>query len=146
MARAKITRPPSAEAIARERDALELKRAGVTYDVIADRLGFANRGSAYKAVQRALRRTLQEPADELRSIEADRLDRMQFAVWAKAMGGDLGAIDRVLRIMDRRAALLGLDVPAATGGRGAENLDAEIEALVAELASGRVGKPADHPG
>lgn len=143
MARSK--RPPAASQIEKERQALELKRAGVTYDVIAETLGFANRGGAYKAVQRALVRTLQEPADELRTIEADRLERLHHGVWMKALGGDLGAVDRVLRIAERRAKLLGLDVPLAGGGRAAGDLDAEIELLAAELEGG-TPRPAGHPG
>ena len=40
------------------------------------------------------------------------LDRMQKAVWVNAVvNGDLDAIKTVLRIMDRRARLFGLDAP-----------------------------------
>lgn len=101
---------PDAEQLQREGQALELRRAGLTYDAIAERLGFANKGGAYKAVKRALQRTLQEPADELRALEVDRLDRLQAAIWPKAMRGDTAAVDRVLRIAERRARLLGLDI------------------------------------
>lgn len=138
----------AAAVLQREQDALELKRAGVTYDVIAERLKFANRGGAYKAVQRALVRTMQEPADELRTIELDRLERLHFAAWAKAINGDLRAIDRVLRIAERRAKLLGLDVALPGAGKGGELLDEEIEALMAE-ATGRADlsdRPTGHPG
>lgn len=57
----------------------------------------------------ALTRTLQQPAAELRELELDRLDRLQVRVWGKAIEGNVGAIDRVPRIMERRARLLGLD-------------------------------------
>jgi len=42
-------------------------------------------------------------------LELERLDAMQAAIWDDAMNGHLGAIDRVLKIMERRAKLLGLD-------------------------------------
>lgn len=100
---------PTDDTIAKERKVLELRRAGVTLDVIAEQVGYTNRSAAYKALKRALARTLQQPADELRDLEADRLDRLQAAIWAKAMNGDLRAIDRVLLIAERRARLLGLD-------------------------------------
>ncbi len=100
--------PPEA-VLQREREALELRRAGVIYDVIANRLGYRNKGSAYKVVQRALTRTLQEPAAELRLLEVDRLDRLQTALWREAMNGSVAAVDRILRIAERRARLLGLD-------------------------------------
>ena len=46
--------------------------------------------------------------DELRELESARLDALQLAAWAKVEQGDLHAIEIVLKIMDRRAKLLGL--------------------------------------
>jgi hypothetical protein len=54
---------------------------------------------------------LQEPADELRGLELERLDRMQEGLWDKAIRGNLRAVDRVLKIMKRQSQLLGLDAP-----------------------------------
>lgn len=99
----------SAETIEKERQVLELRRAGVTFDEIATRVGYADRGAAHKAYKRALARTLQQPAAEIRELEADRLDRLLVAVWARALRGDLAAVDRVIRLMERRSRLLGLD-------------------------------------
>ena len=100
---------PSAEVIARELQVLELRRAGMTFDQIADKTGYNDRAAAHKAYKSALNRTFQQPAAEVRELEADRLDRLQLAVWARALRGDLAAVDRVLRISERRARLLGLD-------------------------------------
>jgi DNA-binding NarL/FixJ family response regulator len=47
----------------RERDALELRKAGKTFDEIAETLGYSERGSASKAVSRALAATIQHLAD-----------------------------------------------------------------------------------
>jgi hypothetical protein len=52
---------------------------------------------------------LDEPADEVRKQELDRIDRLQVAVWNRALKGDDKAINTVLRLMERRARLLGLD-------------------------------------
>jgi hypothetical protein len=106
------TKVPAAETIEKERRALGLRRAGITYDEIARQVGYANASGARKAVMRGLKRTLQDDADATRQLEADRLDRLQAGVWNAAAGGDVQALDRVLKIMDRRAKLLGLDVPA----------------------------------
>lgn len=95
----------------KQRQALELRKAGASYAMIAERLGYENKGSAYRAVMTALDRTLREPADELRELEVARLDALLLALWPQATRGDLGAIDRVLRLMERRAKLLGLDAP-----------------------------------
>lgn len=101
------------------RKAIELRKAGATYDKIAEALGYENRSGAYKIVVGALRDLVQEPAKELRTLEAERLDAMTLALWTRAQKGDLPAIDRLLRIMERRARLLGLDLPLAidVGGR-----------------------------
>lgn len=98
-----------------ERDfkVLELRRAGVTFDEIAHRLQFANKGSACKAYHRALERAESIDRGDLSGtvrLELDRLERLQAGLWTKASRGDLGAVDRVLAISKRRAQLLGLDV------------------------------------
>ncbi|MGQ9555903.1 MAG: hypothetical protein ACUVWR_17520 [Anaerolineae bacterium] len=97
--------------IERDQQALELRKAGVPYLEIAARLGWRSASTAHVAVTRALRRTLQEPADELRELEVARLDALLFAIWPQTSEGNLDAIDRALRIMERRAKLLGLDRP-----------------------------------
>lgn len=48
----------------------------------------------------------------------------------------LAAIDRLLKIQERRARLLGLDAPVKHEVRNVDALDAEIEHLVARLAAG----------
>jgi hypothetical protein len=95
----------------RERAALELRKAGRSFDEIAGALGYAERGGASKAVSRALAATIQEPADELRRLEAARLDALSGALYPLAIDGQLGAVDRCLAIQSRRAKLLGLDAP-----------------------------------
>ena len=47
----------------------------------------------------------------LRVLEEYRLDALLMVLWPQVMGGDQGAVDRVLRVMQRRAALRGLDAP-----------------------------------
>ena len=44
-------------------------------------------------------------------LELARLDVAQRAIWKKVVKGDLAAIDRLLKIMQRRAKLIGLDAP-----------------------------------
>lgn len=104
------------EAADRTRQALELRMAGYTYDAIAEQLGYRNRSGAYLAVDRALKATLREPADHVRELEQDRLDRLQRGVWDDAIKGDSFKVDRVLKIMERRADLLGLDAPKKVAG------------------------------
>jgi len=97
----------------REIESLELRKAGLTYRQIGERLGITEQG-AHAAVMRALRRLnerITEAAEEVRRLELERLDRLLLALWPQAAKGNQGAVDRVLRIMERRARLLGLDAP-----------------------------------
>ena len=95
----------------RARMALDLRKSGASYDAIARQCGYANRSGAYQAIQRELQRTMQQPADDLRTLELLRLDDLYRAMAPKALQGDTWSVDRCLKIMERRAALLGLDAP-----------------------------------
>jgi len=143
------------ELIDKELKVLELGRAGYTFDDIARNVGYSSPSGAFYALKRALKRTLQQPADELREMETDRLDRLQAAVWAKAIQGDTKAVDAVLRIMDRRARLMGLDSPTkvaaeVTSYEGGTEIDREVARLAQLLAtdsseSGAMGAPTSTP-
>ena len=102
----------SIQAQERQLQALELRKAGATYEAIAERLGYADRSGAFRAVTSALKATLREPADELRTLELERLDSALLAIWRQVQAGDLHAIDRLVRLAERRAKLLGLDAAA----------------------------------
>lgn len=95
----------------RELQIIELRRAGATWEKIANAVGYANASGAYKAYQRAAERIIRPNLEELRDFELDRLDRLQLAVWEKAKNGDYKAIQTVLSILDRRTRILGLDAP-----------------------------------
>lgn len=89
--------------------ALELHLAGASYAAIADALGYASRTGAYAAVQEAL--AAAQPtvlAEEAVRGELARLDAMLTGLWPKARRGDVQAVDRVLKIGERRSALLSL--------------------------------------
>jgi hypothetical protein len=91
--------------------AVELRRAGVDYPTIAQQMQLSGPGQAYKIVQRALKRSIQEPADDVRALELSRLDTMHQGLWPRAKDGDTFSVDRVLKIQERRAKYLGLDAP-----------------------------------
>jgi hypothetical protein len=95
----------------KEAKIIELRRTGATWELIAKAVGYANASGAYKAYQKAIGKIVAPKIEELRAIETDRLDRLQFAIWDRAKEGDIKAIDAVLRILDRRTRILGLDAP-----------------------------------
>lgn len=114
MARVGPSEPKTGErrfdAVDRRRQALELRKAGVDFRSIAERLGYEGPSGAHKAVVTALKEITKQPAEEVRELELARLDAMLLSINTQIRAGNFGAVDRGLRIMERRAKLLGLDL------------------------------------
>jgi F420-dependent methylenetetrahydromethanopterin dehydrogenase len=127
---------------------LSLRRLGMSYAEVAKQVGLS-RGGAYKAVQHALdeiRASYRETAAEVLELELDRLDEMTRALSNKVGYGDPQAVTAALRVMDRRAKLLGLDAPtkiAPTDPSGDNPYlaasDDELRALAVKVAAGVAG-------
>jgi hypothetical protein len=98
--------------------ALELRKTGMTYSDIARVLGYADGTGAFQAVRRALQATMKEPAEELRTMEEARIDAALAAIWNAVLNGSYGAIDRFIRLSERRSRLRGLDAPVQVGLQG----------------------------
>lgn len=99
----------------RRQRALELRRRGYSYPMIAADIG-CSLSTAHTHVKTALQEIVEktrEDAEHVRTVELERLDQMLRGVWDKASDGDPQAVDRVLKVMERRAKLLGLDVPTS---------------------------------
>jgi hypothetical protein len=114
--RARRTRP---EAVAdRERLALLEYLGGATYEAVAERVGYANRSSARKAVQRALvarAAVLEEDIRVARVLHVARLERLLSTWMPRALGSDEQAPchragEMVLKLMDRLAIAHGVSV------------------------------------
>lgn len=125
-------KPDEAALMEREQRAVALKASGATYRQIAQALSI-DVATAHRTVTRALRRDHADAVDEMRRVEDDRLDRMLRAVWLEATNGNLGAIDRVVKISESRRRLWGLDAPQRHVVT--TELDESIDSLLAELAS-----------
>ncbi len=143
-----------------ERDAecARLRARDHTYQQIADTTGFTSATGARFAVERALARTITEPGEELRRIELMKLDALARAAWrvlearhylvsqgrlirledgAPPLEDDgpvLQAIDRLLKISERRSRLLGLDSPVRMEVLTIDAIDAQLAVLDAEIA------------
>ena len=60
-------------------EAVKLRKMGLGYPQIAERLGYGSRQAAHQAVMKALRdiqAETAEDADKLRTLEAERLDQL----------------------------------------------------------------------
>lgn len=97
----------------RREQALLLRRSGLSYTRIGEQMGIT-RQAAHALVKKALaeiQASLEETGKEIITLEVERLDRMTEALWDKVIDGDTTAIEKNLKIMERRAKLLGLDSP-----------------------------------
>jgi DNA-binding CsgD family transcriptional regulator len=113
--RARIRRKSNKiERATRRAEAYALRRAGVDTATIAARLG-VHPTTVNAWIREALRAIPKEEADDLRALELERLDAIMVPQMRAALAGDGFAVDRVLKIMERRARLLGLD-EARPGG------------------------------
>src|SRR5690242_1094881 len=97
------TSPRRLRAAGKQRQALELRIAGATLAQIAAQVGYSDTSGAYRAIQAALKATLQPPADELRRLQYERLERLYAAAHVRAVGAgddgepDLEAMDRAIK-------------------------------------------------
>ena len=131
------TSPRRIAATKRQALALDMRLGGATFAQIATALHFRSRQGAQVAVEAALQKTIQAPADEQRRIDIERLDAMLLAVWSRAIERDYKAIEMVLRILDRRAKLLGLDAPVKLSDPKGDPLKLQVSILeLAEMMNG----------
>jgi hypothetical protein len=84
---------------------------GLNYRDIAEVLGVSLNTIARDAkviFERWKKETVSSRAEHV-AVENHRLDRALNAIWPLVLQGNLPAIDRFIRLSERRAALLGLD-------------------------------------
>ncbi|WP_182349342.1 hypothetical protein [Tomitella gaofuii] len=115
----------------RAKQALQLRLEGHTFRGIAEQLGVSP-ATIVADVDKALSDIPKREAEQLRGEEILRLDRLQRGVWQEAINGDIHASQQALRIIDRRAKMLGLDAPQRVE-LGAQ--DADLEAVLAKAAA-----------
>ena len=95
-------------------DSVNYRRAGLSYREIASQLNIS-KSAAHRYVTKALQELdeqLNESTRNLRSLELERLDNLQRALWQDAMRGNPQSVDKVLKVMDHRAKIAGLYAPA----------------------------------
>jgi hypothetical protein len=102
---------PTPQVLDRERLVTALRRKGHTWEEIAEKAGYKSPSGASEAYLRASSRVVVEDVQIIRKLENDRLDLLFNAVWDQALAGDTKAVEICLKVMTRRARLLGLDSP-----------------------------------
>lgn len=150
-------------------EALKLRAQGLTYEQIGARQGGVGKRTAHRRVMKALKRLVDEPAEEVLKLELERLDRALrrdvrsiaslnalVAKWEpQAEGGDLEAAELLIkahaallkanagfvRTCESRRVLLGLDAPEKKDVtiKDAQATPANARRLMQEFFGGHVG-------
>lgn len=160
--------------------AVRLRAQGASYSAIGKALGYSDASGAFRAVQRGLAAVVAPDVRELRLLQGEELDQVQRECWKIIAAPHLkssnsgrvvldpatqeplldpaptiAALNTLLKVSARRAALFGLDAPTSLrvehAGDAMETYNAAYEALMAELdrqiaAEGRTELPPGHPG
>lgn len=113
----------------RMKEALELRRRGLSWREVATQLG-VNVSTAYEWGMEAIADIPRESADAVRKIESERIDAIIRANWNEMKLGNTQAGTLVLKAIERRARLLGLDQVSPEQGAA---IDAIMFALVSRL-------------
>ena len=102
------------------RQAMELRKAGMSYRDIALRVPFSSASHARTVILKGMKETIQEPTEELRALQTERLNHMLLVLWPKVSDpdhpGNEAAIDRALSILRELNNLHGTNVPVFSGG------------------------------
>jgi hypothetical protein len=91
----------------RNQKALDLHLAGASYRTISEQLNISL-GTAHTAVKEALASRVSAVGSEMVDVELARLDAMLMGLWPDASKGNVNAVDRVLKIGERRTQLLAI--------------------------------------
>jgi hypothetical protein len=112
----------------REAKALELRVAGHSWEEVARLAGYTTKSNAFKAANSLLKKNVAEDVETYRALEDMRLDKLWQAVYPLAVGYtettvdddgepcivvhpvDMAAVDRAVKIAERRSRLQGLDI------------------------------------
>lgn len=147
------------ESLERDAQALRLHAMGYSYREISDQLKYGGHSNVSRAIQRAERRILKTPVMEHVAVELAKLDAISLRVIGilgrrhmATSGGkivrdddgtplvdsaiELRALDQLLKVMESKRRLIGLDVPAKLSiDFGESEVDAAIARLVETMES-----------
>lgn len=102
------------------RQVVRLKAAGLTFDAIANEVGYASRSGAKEAYDAALKLYGREEVDNLRVLEGERIDELWRRIFQRILRAEqedvetheiVNLLNSAIRISKRRSDLFGLDAP-----------------------------------
>lgn len=123
------------ETATKYREVIRLRVVGMTFDAIADQVGYASRQGAFEAYRAALKWWGKEVVEDARQLESERMERLWQSSAAQLMAAEreatevtyrpdgseqrtvtfapevLAAVNNAVNVARRKATLLGLDAP-----------------------------------
>lgn len=141
MARQTAAERRAAEVERAERLAMMLtyRKAGLPITEIATKMG-VNKSTVSRALKKAIPALYAEEAHEHVAIELARLESVYRKVYPLAMQGNMGAVDRLIKLSESKRRLLGLDRPARLEvGMPEVDLDAAAREIMEAAAAQAMG-------
>lgn len=140
------TTPQRIAAKVKAAKALELRKEGQTFQAIAETAGYNSPQAAHEAVKRAIKEIIREPAEDVIRLELERIDALWGIQYLNAQTGDVQAMAACMRLMERRAKLLGLDAPEKVDAKivmpDQDEVDSRLaRAIAAHGEAGGAGEP-----
>lgn len=101
-------------------------------DVMADKLGVSGATICrdWKWLDELYQERAAENITQAKGIDLERIDELIFALWPRAKGGEIDAIQEIRALLRSRAKLLGLDAPLKVAG----DPDNPLQISILELA------------
>jgi hypothetical protein len=115
------------ETLEKYRKVWMLRTVGLTFEEIAQAVGYADKSGAKYAYDSFSERYVKETLEQMRLLQAERLDMLLRPAMKRLNEGDLSWIDVILKVERRRSELFGLDAPKKTEVSGPEGSAIEVD-------------------
>lgn len=139
------------ELFERQERAVRMATSGATFEQIAKALGYSDKGDAWRDVNQALensRKNLALTVEEYRQKQLIEINMLRVQAHAMRQAENatekvrFGAMDRLIKLMEREARLVGFDAPVRSEvtGAGGKPIQIDVGSLsreqIARLAAG----------
>jgi len=138
----------SPETAERYRNVVRLRMAGLTFDEIAQQLGYASRSGAKEAYDTALSNWGRESVEQMRTVEGERLNELWRRTFTRLVNADPDDVrefnalaQTAVRISSARSSLFGLDAPKQIELSGQDGSPIQVD--MAHLLVERIKEMAD---
>ena len=91
-------------------NALEFRKAGLTWQEISDQVGIPV-PTLWKKVHKYLDSLPEEPAKEMRKLHYERYNFILSRLWPAVISGDTSSVNQAVNVMGRIERLYGLEAP-----------------------------------